>query len=361
MPSTCCGRKKVASVSGDDGRREPGRGSQPGRGRCSPPRWRSGAAPAPAHRVGLPRRRPDHRPDPGPDEPGRGAPLGVGDARAAGPPGRPAAPSDDELMAGRRTCPAATWRAGPVPASVRWVTNQGSRWGSCTPADRTIRLSTRLQGMPSWVVDYVLVHELAHLLEAGHGPAFWELVDRYPRRAGPRLPRGGVGHRRARAPRRRRRRRYRRRRRAAPRSPPATEPHDQRLPEKGRARATSRPMSATAPGGRASTGNHATSCDSRVRDRLGARGGPRRSARPGARRKARTRRRQLMAIQVDRPVAEQAAARRSRTPAALAQRRVAQAAVGRLDVPPNCAQKPPLRWWVSSTRCRPRRARARSR
>jgi hypothetical protein len=42
--------------------------------------------------------------------------------------------------------------------------------GSCTPVDRTIRLSSRLQGMPSWVVDYVLVHELAHLLVPGHGP-----------------------------------------------------------------------------------------------------------------------------------------------------------------------------------------------
>ena len=34
--------------------------------------------------------------------------------------------------------------------------------------------------MPGWVVDYVLVHELAHLLEAGHTPAFWAWVDRYP-------------------------------------------------------------------------------------------------------------------------------------------------------------------------------------
>ena len=45
------------------------------------------------------------------------------------------------------------------------------RWGSCTPGDRTIRLSVRLQGMPSWVIDYVLVHELAHLLEPGHDAA----------------------------------------------------------------------------------------------------------------------------------------------------------------------------------------------
>lgn len=68
-----------------------------------------------------------------------------------------------------------------IPASVRWVANQGSRWGSCTPADATIRLSDRLRTMPSWVIDYVLVHELAHLLEFGHGPRFRALVDRYPK------------------------------------------------------------------------------------------------------------------------------------------------------------------------------------
>ena len=67
------------------------------------------------------------------------------------------------------------------PASVAWAGNQNTRWGSCTPADRSIRLSTRLQGMPSWVIDYVLLHELAHLIEQGHGPAFWRLLDAYPR------------------------------------------------------------------------------------------------------------------------------------------------------------------------------------
>jgi predicted metal-dependent hydrolase len=67
------------------------------------------------------------------------------------------------------------------PESVRWVDNQQHRWGSCTPADRSIRVSSRLQGMPSWVVDYVLVHELAHLLENGHTETFWRMVDRFPR------------------------------------------------------------------------------------------------------------------------------------------------------------------------------------
>jgi predicted metal-dependent hydrolase len=66
------------------------------------------------------------------------------------------------------------------PASIRWADNQEWRWGSCTPADRTIRISTRLAGEPPWVLDYVIVHELAHLTIPGHGPGFWALVERYP-------------------------------------------------------------------------------------------------------------------------------------------------------------------------------------
>lgn len=67
------------------------------------------------------------------------------------------------------------------PVSVRWVTNQHTRWGSCTPAEGSIRLSHRLQGMPRFVVDYVLLHELAHLIVSGHGPEFWALLEAYPR------------------------------------------------------------------------------------------------------------------------------------------------------------------------------------
>jgi predicted metal-dependent hydrolase len=68
-----------------------------------------------------------------------------------------------------------------VPTSVSWSQRQGRRWGSCTPDTGEIRLSARLRKMPDWVVDYVLVHELAHLLEADHSAAFWSLVERYPR------------------------------------------------------------------------------------------------------------------------------------------------------------------------------------
>lgn len=66
-----------------------------------------------------------------------------------------------------------------VPASIRWVDTMGSRWGSCTTADRTVRLSSRLRPFPSWVVDYVILHELAHLLVPRHGPDFWALTARY--------------------------------------------------------------------------------------------------------------------------------------------------------------------------------------
>jgi predicted metal-dependent hydrolase len=88
---------------------------------------------------------------------------------------------DDELMTRARALSAAHLDGLAEPASVRWVDNQHRRWGSCTPADRSIRLSSRLRAMPEYVVDYVLVHELVHLLEPGHDEAFWALVARYPR------------------------------------------------------------------------------------------------------------------------------------------------------------------------------------
>ena len=90
-------------------------------------------------------------------------------------------PGDAELIVRARELSRRHLGGLARPVSVAWATNQHNRWGSCTPADGTIRLSTRLRGMPSWVVDYVLLHELAHLVEHGHGPRFWSLLDGYPR------------------------------------------------------------------------------------------------------------------------------------------------------------------------------------
>jgi predicted metal-dependent hydrolase len=90
-------------------------------------------------------------------------------------------PSDATLMRRARDLNARYLDGAATPGTVRWVDNQNSRWGSCTPADRAIRLSRRLEGTPGWVIDYVLVHELAHLIEVGHTARFWRLVDRYPK------------------------------------------------------------------------------------------------------------------------------------------------------------------------------------
>ncbi|MCZ2525726.1 M48 metallopeptidase family protein [Streptomyces sp. HB2AG] len=90
-------------------------------------------------------------------------------------------PAGDDALARRAEELSGRYLAGRArPLGVRWVTNQTTRWGSCTPAEGTVRLSHRLQGMPEYVVDYVLLHELAHLLVPGHGPRFWKLLEAYP-------------------------------------------------------------------------------------------------------------------------------------------------------------------------------------
>jgi hypothetical protein len=101
-----------------------------------------------------------------------------GERRAAS--GRKRPVSDAALAAHAAHLSAQYLGGRAVPASVRWVTNQNSRWGSATPADGTIRLSDKLRPMPQWVIDYVLLHELAHLLVAAHNAAFWKLLEAYP-------------------------------------------------------------------------------------------------------------------------------------------------------------------------------------
>ena len=71
---------------------------------------------------------------------------------------------------------------GIRPSSIRWSTTQIKRWGSCTLLTREIRISERLRVVPSWVLDAVIAHELAHLIEPNHSPRFKELENRYPRK-----------------------------------------------------------------------------------------------------------------------------------------------------------------------------------
>lgn len=91
----------------------------------------------------------------------------------------PKTPSDTPLQR-RATKLNRLYFQGKLSFTIEWVTNQKHRWGSCTPGSGSIRLSHELQSLPGFCLDYVIVHELAHLLEANHGPRFWELVHRYP-------------------------------------------------------------------------------------------------------------------------------------------------------------------------------------
>ena len=68
-----------------------------------------------------------------------------------------------------------------LPNSIEWGDNLTSVWGLCTPSTGEVRISSRLVGAPSWVLDYVIVHELAHLDVDGHNAGFWAIVHRYPR------------------------------------------------------------------------------------------------------------------------------------------------------------------------------------
>ena len=90
-------------------------------------------------------------------------------------------PSDADLAARAEALSERFLGGRARPASIRWVANQRGRWGSCTPSEHTIRISSRVQGMPGYVLDYVILHELGHLLVAGHGPDFWAVLSSYPR------------------------------------------------------------------------------------------------------------------------------------------------------------------------------------
>lgn len=95
---------------------------------------------------------------------------------------RPA--SEDELArwkaAVRARVPVLIRRWSPVMGvSVSRVVyrNMVSRWGSCNPATGRICINVQLAAHPDACLEYVVVHELCHLLEAGHGPRFKALMD----------------------------------------------------------------------------------------------------------------------------------------------------------------------------------------
>ena len=101
------------------------------------------------------------------------------------------------LMPASRLAPphlADTYLDGIRPASIRWSTRQQRRWGSCSLQSREIRIAARLQTVPEWVLDGVIIHELAHLLEAGHTPRFYELANSYPRQGEAHTYLEGFGH-----------------------------------------------------------------------------------------------------------------------------------------------------------------------
>lgn len=94
---------------------------------------------------------------------------------------RPQSTAHDAALEERARVLAELYTAGRLPSAVRFVSNQKHRWASCSPATAEIRLSNRLRNVPDWVLDAVLVHELAHLHHVEHSKEFHELANRHPR------------------------------------------------------------------------------------------------------------------------------------------------------------------------------------
>ena len=95
---------------------------------------------------------------------------------------RPHLHASDDHLEQRALALGRRYLDGVAPASIRWSTTQNKRWGSCTFETGEIRISERLRVAPDWVLDAVIVHELAHLIEPNHSPRFSQLEQRYPRR-----------------------------------------------------------------------------------------------------------------------------------------------------------------------------------
>lgn len=96
---------------------------------------------------------------------------------------RPSLHASDDQLEQRARALGRRYLDGVSPASIRWSGSQTKRWGSCTLDTRAIRISERLRVVPEWVLDAVIVHELAHLFEPTHSPRFRHLERRYPRQS----------------------------------------------------------------------------------------------------------------------------------------------------------------------------------
>lgn len=79
----------------------------------------------------------------------------------------------------RRIVPLAHEKAAIIGGAVSRITirDQKSRWGSCTPVGR-LSFNWRLVLAPASVLDYIVAHEVAHIAEPNHSPAFWRTVER---------------------------------------------------------------------------------------------------------------------------------------------------------------------------------------
>ena len=66
---------------------------------------------------------------------------------------------------------------GPYPAAIT-ITAARTRWGSCS-ANNRLSFSCRLMQYPDAAIDYVVVHELAHIYHKNHGPAFYRCIEQY--------------------------------------------------------------------------------------------------------------------------------------------------------------------------------------
>jgi hypothetical protein len=103
-------------------------------------------------------------------------------ARLAALPPVPPPPTEAERRQLAARLPALLARWEPVigvRVSAFRVRHMRTRWGSCNIHERRISLSTSLARRPDGCLEYVLVHELVHLLERRHNARFYGLLDRF--------------------------------------------------------------------------------------------------------------------------------------------------------------------------------------